>query len=92
MFIFVCNDTTSHEGRQAPILNGFVIFIVIFDLQSLNTTTMHDPIKTIVYSSNQNNVSDVIINGKFILKDRNFVSLNENNCSFWSGQGHILKY
>ena len=53
--------------------------ISIFDLSSLNTVTMHDPIKSIVYSSNQNNVSDVIINGKFILKRREFLEQNEND-------------
>ena len=51
--------------------------ISIFDLHSLNTSTMHEPIKSIVYSSNQENVSDVIIDGKVILKDRKFVNQNE---------------
>ena len=49
----------------------------MFDLHSLNTSTMHEPIKSIVYSSNQENVSDVIIDGKIILKDRKFVNQNE---------------
>ena len=53
--------------------------ISIFDLSSLNTATLHDPIKSIVYSSNQNNVRDVIINGKFILKRRKFLDQNEND-------------
>ena len=51
--------------------------ISMFDLHSLNTSTMHEPIKSIVYSSNQENVSDVIIDGKIILKDRKFVNQNE---------------
>ena len=53
--------------------------ITIFDLSSLNTVTLHDPIKSIVYSSNQNNVSDVLINGKLILKGKQFIEQNEND-------------
>jgi len=40
---------------------------------------LHDPIKSIVYSSNQENVSDVIINGEIILKNRKFVNQNEKD-------------
>jgi len=53
--------------------------ISIFDLNSLNTVTLHDPIKSIVYSSDKSNVRDVIINGKFILKRRKFLEQNEND-------------
>jgi len=53
--------------------------ISIFDLHSLNTSTLHDPVKSIVYSANQDNVSDVIIDGELILKNRKFVSQNESD-------------
>ena len=67
------------EKKIGSIELGKKADISIFDLHSLNTSKLHDPIKSIVYSSNQENISDVIINGEFILKDRKFVNQNEKD-------------
>jgi len=67
------------EKKIGSIELGKKADISIFDLHSLNTSKLHDPIKSIVYSANQENISDVIINGEFILKDRKFVNQNEKD-------------
>jgi 5-methylthioadenosine/S-adenosylhomocysteine deaminase len=51
--------------------------IVIVDNDSLNQTPMYDIYSNLVYATKANDVRSVIIEGKFVMKDRKLLTLNE---------------
>ena len=67
------------KGKQADI--------TAIDLGELETQPLHDPISQIIYSANRNQVSDVWVAGKQLLRSRELLTINENqvirNASKW---------
>ncbi len=63
------NDTIGSlkKGKQADI--------VAIDLNQLETAPLYDPVSQIVYSANRQQVSDVWIAGKQLLKDRELTNM-----------------
>lgn len=51
--------------------------LVILNMMRANTIPSLDPIPSLVYSGNSTNIESVIINGKWILKENQFVNINE---------------
>jgi 5-methylthioadenosine/S-adenosylhomocysteine deaminase len=51
--------------------------IVIVDNDSLNQTPMYDIYSSLVYSTKANDVRSVVVEGKFVMKDRKLLTLNE---------------
>lgn len=39
-------------------------------------TPLYNPVSSIVYSANGSDVKDVIVNGKILMKDRDFLTLD----------------
>jgi 5-methylthioadenosine/S-adenosylhomocysteine deaminase len=60
------------------IQEGYLADLVFLDLKSPNLLPYHSIVSNIVYSSNPLNISDVIIDGKFIMQDREFLSVDVN--------------
>ncbi len=58
------------KGKQADI--------TAIDLGELETQPLHDPISQIVYSSTRNQVSDVWVAGKQLLRSRELLTINES--------------
>ena len=56
-------------GKQADI--------VAIDLDSIETQPMYSPISQIVYSCNRNQVTDVWVAGKQLLKERELTTIDE---------------
>ena len=52
--------------------------IVAIDLQTIETQPVYNPIATIVYSASRTNVSHVWVNGKLLLNNREFCTIDEN--------------
>ena len=50
--------------------------IVAIDLSQLETQPVHQPISQIVYAAGRDQVSDVWINGRRVLKERQLVTLD----------------
>lgn len=67
------------KGKQADI--------TAIDLGELETQPLHDPVSQIIYSANRNQVSDVWVAGKQLLRSRELLTINETqvirNASKW---------
>lgn len=56
------------KGKQADI--------IVIDLNSPHLCPIYDPASILVYSANGSDVKDVIVNGKILMKDRCFMTLD----------------
>lgn len=76
-------DFATINGAKALGLNsgslekGKLADIVLLDAKSPNMVPSHDLISNLVYSCNSSNVTDVIINGKLILENKEFKTINK---------------
>ena len=61
-------------GRIAPGAKADLLF---FDAESLWMTPLRDPVKNIVYSAQAQDVADVMVNGKIVVRDRTVLGLDE---------------
>ena len=52
--------------------------IVIVDIHKIHTTPLHDPVSTLVYSSNGTDVDTVIIDGEILVERGKLVHINES--------------
>lgn len=50
--------------------------IIVVDLDAPHLTPLYDPCSTLVYSASGSDVKDVIVNGRVLMKDRTFTSLD----------------
>ncbi len=68
-----------HLGDRIGSLEaGKLADIVVVDFDSLNQTPFFNVYSHLVYATKANNVRDVIINGKVIMRDRALLTLNES--------------
>ncbi len=59
---------TLEKGKRADI--------IVVDLNSPHLCPVYDPLSAMVYSANGADVKDVIVNGRLLMKDRKFISLD----------------
>lgn len=52
--------------------------VIVVDLESPHLVPLYHPRSTLVYSANGSDVRDVIVNGKILMKDRRFQTLDQN--------------
>ncbi|MBN2124672.1 MAG: amidohydrolase [Deltaproteobacteria bacterium] len=50
--------------------------IIVVDLRNPHLIPLYNPISTLVYSANGSDVKDVIVNGRILMKDRRFQTLD----------------
>ncbi len=63
-------DTGSiEEGRRADI--------VLVDIERLETLPTYDPISALVYSAGREAVSDVMVDGRFLMRERRLTTIDE---------------
>lgn len=65
------------DDRIGSIAQGKHADIVAIDLSTVTSQPVYDPISQIVYSAARDQVSDVWVNGKRLLKDRQLTTLDE---------------
>jgi 5-methylthioadenosine/S-adenosylhomocysteine deaminase len=51
--------------------------VIVVNLSSLHSTPHADPVSALVYSAATSDVSDVIIDGRLVLRDRELLTMNE---------------
>ncbi|MDP9374960.1 MAG: amidohydrolase family protein, partial [Chloroflexota bacterium] len=61
-------------GRIAPGARADLLF---FDAESLFMTPLRDPVKNIVYSAQAEDLLDVMINGRIVMRDRRVLGADE---------------
>ena len=57
---------------------GKMADIIIIDLKRPHLRPVYNPFSTLVYSANGSDVRDVIVNGRVLMKDRRFLTLDSN--------------
>ena len=65
---------TIETGKQADV--------AIIDLTHLETVPTYDPLSTFVYSAGREAVSDVIVNGKFLMRNRKLITIDEDQVKY----------
>jgi len=60
------------------LVQGKKADIIILDLNKLVATPTHDLISTIVYQATSEVIDSVMVNGKFLMRDRNLLTINES--------------
>ncbi len=67
------------DKNIGSLLEGKEADIVAIDLAYIETQPVYDPVSQIIYSANRNQVSDVWIAGKHLLKNGELTQLDTNN-------------
>ncbi|MCK5669699.1 MAG: TRZ/ATZ family hydrolase, partial [Gammaproteobacteria bacterium] len=66
------------------------------DLDTIESQPLYDPVSHIVYAANRNQVTDVWVAGKQLLKNRELTSIEEKNVLSksrdWQEKIHTEKY
>ncbi len=64
------------EGKLGILQEGAAADLVFLDLKCPNLYPYHDPVSSLVYSSNGSEVCDVMIDGKFVLQNRMLTTID----------------
>lgn len=64
------------ENQTGAIERGKKADIIVVDANKPHMTPLYNPISSIVYSANGSDVKDVIVNGKILMKERKFLTLD----------------
>ncbi len=71
------NGAAAFKIDIGEIKEGKLADITLINLDSLNFTPRNNLISAICYSANSRDVSDLIVDGKFIMKDKDILTLDE---------------
>lgn len=66
------------QDQIGSLEEGKLADIIIVDCRRVNTTPMHDPISTLVYSAKADNVTHVMVEGELLLREGKITFLNED--------------
>ncbi len=66
------------EDQVGTLEVGKKADIIVVDLQGPNLCPVYDPLSALVYSASGADVKDVIVDGKVLMKDRKFTTLDPN--------------
>lgn len=66
------------ESEIGTIERGKKADIIVLDLESPHMVPLYDPVSLIVYAASGADVKDVIVNGKILLKERQFQTLDQD--------------
>ncbi|MBW2168267.1 MAG: amidohydrolase family protein, partial [Deltaproteobacteria bacterium] len=66
------------ENEIGTLEKGKKADIIVLDLHNPHLCPVYDPVSVIVYSANGSDVKDVVVNGKVLMKDRKFATLNSD--------------
>jgi 5-methylthioadenosine/S-adenosylhomocysteine deaminase len=76
-------DFATRNGAKALGMNagsveeGKLADVVLLDLSSPNLVPSHNIVSNIVYAANDGNVSDVVIDGKIVMRERKIVAFDQ---------------
>lgn len=77
-------DFATKNGAKAlgtnagEIKEGMLADLILLDLKAPNMQPAHSLISNVVYSANAGNVTDTIIDGKLVMRDRKILSFDED--------------
>lgn len=65
------------EDQTGTIERGKKADIIVVDRESPHMTPLYNPVSSVVYSANGSDVKDAIVNGRILMKDRMFLTLDK---------------
>jgi 5-methylthioadenosine/S-adenosylhomocysteine deaminase len=65
------------KNKIGTIEMGKKADIIVVDADQPHMTPLYNPVSTVVYSANGGDVKDTIVNGKILMKDRRFLTLDQ---------------
>ncbi len=68
------------ESSIGSLAAGKLADITAIDLKAISTVPIFDPVAQIVYAAQRDQVSDVWINGRRVLSDRQLTTIDETEC------------
>lgn len=76
------NASEIFDVDNGEIKEGKLADICMFDLDSISFTPQNNLISALVYSANRSDVTDLIVDGKFIMRNREILSLDEEKIKY----------
>lgn len=76
--------------NAGSIQKGKLADLILLDARAFNLLPPHDIISNIIYASNPSNLTEVIINGKILLKERKLLNFEESILESFSKQASAL--
>ncbi len=74
--------TALGSGDTGKIEEGCRADIVLLDIEMLETLPMYDPISALVYSAGREAVSDVMVDGRFLMRERTLTTIDEDRVKY----------
>ncbi|MBW1862726.1 MAG: amidohydrolase family protein, partial [Deltaproteobacteria bacterium] len=65
------------ENETGSIEKGKKADIIVVDAGNPHMVPLYNPVSNLVYSASGSDVKDVIVNGKILMKDREFLTLDQ---------------
>ena len=65
------------EKEVGSIEIGKKADLVIFDIDNVQMSPLHNPLSQVVYCSKSQNIDTVIVNGEVIMKNRKILNVDE---------------
>ena len=84
------NGAKALEINAGSIQKGKLADIILLDSRAFNLLPSHNIISNIIYSSNPTNLTEVIINGKILLKERKLLKFEESILESFSKRANAL--
>lgn len=75
------------------IKEGYIADLTVFDLNSNNFTPRNNLINALVYSAQSEDIKDLMVDGKFLMKNRQLVTVDEERIRYMvnKSMGDLLK-
>jgi 5-methylthioadenosine/S-adenosylhomocysteine deaminase len=71
------NGARALDRRTGTIAPGARADLVLLSMDETNLVPVREPLSALVYASHPGNVTDVIVDGRFLLRDRRLMTLDE---------------
>lgn len=69
-------------GLEGTIAEGNRADIAIVDLEQVETIPTSDPLSSLVYSAGRGAVTDVVVDGRFLMRDRSLTTIDEDRVKY----------
>ncbi len=69
-------------GLEGTIAEGNRADIAIVDLERVETIPTSDPLSSLVYSAGREAVTDVVVDGRFLMRDRSLTTIDEDRVKY----------
>jgi len=81
-----CNGADALGMGARRIAVGEDADVVLVDLSEVDTVPAYDPFSALVYAGHASDVTDVIVAGEYLLRDRKLLTIDEERVKYEIGR------